>query len=35
MKIHGHLDELKLQEQKGDCTDLAAQTVAGVAPLVR
>jgi len=35
MKIHTHLDELKLEEQKGDCTDLAAEAVAAAAPVVR
>jgi len=35
MKIHTHLDELKLEEQKGDCTDLAAESVAAAAPVVR
>jgi phosphomethylpyrimidine synthase len=35
MKIHSHLDELKLEQQKGDCTDLAAESVAAAAPVVR
>jgi phosphomethylpyrimidine synthase len=35
MKIHSHLEELKLEDQKGDCTDLAVESAAAAAPVVR